>query len=431
MENADQGKYGSLITGLQTQKSLGTDQYPTTLADAIEVLSNCPFDKGWSNNYKKKKRDENNNNNKQENNDEEQPVLTMAQIEGKCYCCGSPKHRSNKCPERTTRAREDWVINKAAAAANLHTVPTQENDNVSVATAPPTIHRQQETQQADSPQVQTNVPELWQLTMMFKQSTTTPYKQQMKNKVILDSGSLIDVFTSAEKVTNIRPSLTTLAIGTNGGTFHTNKVADVHNHGTVWFDEESLTNIFSLAKMCDRYHVTFDNKQEDAFHVHTGHGTVKFKRTLNNLYKLDPSTQTTFQLLETVEENRKFYTPRQFQRAKQARAIFQAIGTPSLEDFKKLIKVQGIDNCPVTIEDIQLAEDIFGKDIGALKGKTTRKKPAPVVRDIIDVPKELNLPHKNLEMAIDTIFVNGMPFLSTITRNLMYRTLQVLSAQND
>ena len=145
LENSDRAKYGSLLTGLSTQKSLGTNQYPTTLADAIEVLSNRLFDKGWNHNYKKKKKEEN----KDENKDEEQPPLTMAQIEGKCYCCGSPKHRSNKCPERSTRAREDWVINKAAAAANLHTLSMQENDNASCATAPPSITRQPEPLQQE------------------------------------------------------------------------------------------------------------------------------------------------------------------------------------------------------------------------------------------------------------------------------------------
>ena len=33
-----------------------------------------------------------------------------------------------------------------------------------------------------------------------------------------------------------------------------------------------------------------------------------------------------------------------------------------------------IKNCPVTIEDVNIAEKIFGADIGTMKGKTTRKK---------------------------------------------------------
>ena len=44
---------------------------------------------------------------------------------------------------------------------------------------------------------------------------------------------------------------------------------------------------------------------------------------------------------------------------------------------------------PVTTGDIVIAEKIFGPDIGALKGKTTCRKPAPIVDDYIKIPEEL------------------------------------------
>ena len=44
LKNADQGKYGSILSGLSTQKSLGNDQYPKTISDATSVLNNHPFD---------------------------------------------------------------------------------------------------------------------------------------------------------------------------------------------------------------------------------------------------------------------------------------------------------------------------------------------------------------------------------------------------
>ena len=46
-------------------------------------------------------------------------------------------------------------------------------------------------------------------------------------------------------------------------------------------------------------------------------------------------------------------------------------------------------NCPVTAENVDNTEKIFGPDIGTRKGKTTRKKPMPVKKDKIKVPKEL------------------------------------------
>ena len=54
------------------------------------------------------------------------------------------------------------------------------------------------------------------------------------------------------------------------------------------------------------------------------------------------------------------------------------MGQPSRNDFIKLIKENGLSSCPVTINGIQAAYNIFGPDIGALKGKTTHHNP-PIV----------------------------------------------------
>ena len=40
LENADQVKYGTILSGLDTQNSLGNDQYPKTMSEANSVLSN-------------------------------------------------------------------------------------------------------------------------------------------------------------------------------------------------------------------------------------------------------------------------------------------------------------------------------------------------------------------------------------------------------
>ena len=37
MENSDKNKYGSLINGLDRQEAVGTNQYPTTVAFAVNV----------------------------------------------------------------------------------------------------------------------------------------------------------------------------------------------------------------------------------------------------------------------------------------------------------------------------------------------------------------------------------------------------------
>ena len=131
-------------------------------------------------------------------------------------------------------------------------------------------------------------------------------------------------------------------------------------------------------------------------------------------------------MVNTVKENRNFYTERQFERAKRARDLYHAIGTPSINDFKAILRMNTIGDNPVTTKDIVLAEKIFGPDIGQLKGKSTRPRPIPVVEDTIEIPKMLIKSQQNVILCIDGMNVNGLTFLTTISRNLYYRTAQFI-----
>ena len=42
---------------------------------------------------------------------------------------------------------------------------------------------------------------------------------------------------------------------------------------------------------------------------------------------------------------------------------------PTVKNFKHIIKSNQIQNCPITMEDIEIAEQIHGKDMSHLKGK--------------------------------------------------------------
>ena len=98
-----------------------------------------------------------------------------------------------------------------------------------------------------------------------------------------------------------------------------------------------------------------------------------------------------------------------------------ALGTPSIADLKSAIAMNAIAGLPVTTKDVDLAEKIFGPDLGTLKGKTTRKKPLPLVRDQISIPPELYEKRQSLELCIDVMFVNGKPYLTSISKALYYR----------
>jgi hypothetical protein len=89
-----------------------------------------------------------------------------------------------------------------------------------------------------------------------------------------------------------------------------------------------------------------------------------------------------------------------------------------MKDFKWVIWSNQIKYCPMTIQGIDVAMKILGKNIAVLKGKTTRSKTHPVARDYVKVPKELLKLHKEVFLTTDILFVNKIPFFLTLSRNI-------------
>jgi hypothetical protein len=98
------------LAGLITQQSLKNNQYPKSITEANNVLSNHKFDQ-----VKSHKSQTNMNKNLQENSkkdkDSEKINLSFAQVEGKCYCCRKTGHLSPECCFKD-KPKEKWFINK-------------------------------------------------------------------------------------------------------------------------------------------------------------------------------------------------------------------------------------------------------------------------------------------------------------------------------
>ena len=78
--------------------------------------------------------------------------------------------------------------------------------------------------------------------------------------------------------------------------------------------------------------------------------------------------------------------------------------------------MNAIHNCPVTVEDVKIAERIFGPDMSSLKGKSMRRKPKPVRKDLVEIPNEITEKHRDIELCMDTMFVNECGMLTVIDR---------------
>eukprot|EP00934_Nitzschia_sp_Nitz4_P001191 Nitzschia sp. Nitz4//scaffold483_size5322//2345//5042//NITZ4_009227-RA/size5322-augustus-gene-0.2-mRNA-1//-1//CDS//3329552882//1191//frame0 len=79
--------------------------------------------------------------------------------------------------------------------------------------------------------------------------------------------------------------------------------------------------------------------------------------------------------------------------------------------------------------DIMIAEDIFGPDIGSLKGKTVRGRPHRVPQGTVEhpnIPRQMYEHYRDVTICGDVMHVNGVPMLVTISRNIRFTTVSAL-----
>ena len=90
----------------------------------------------------------------------------------------------------------------------------------------------------------------------------------------------------------------------------------------------------------------------------------------------------------------------------------------------------GVQNCPIRIEDINIAQNIFGPDMATLKGKSTRKNPKPVLEDWIELPKEILEKHNRIELCIVVMYINGVGLMTAIDRTIKYRSVEYIESKH-
>ena len=153
---------------------------------------------------------------------------------------------------------------------------------------------------------------------------------------------------------------------------------------------------------------------------------LKYKTTL-----VKPMDTKISHMVTTVSENMKGYTLRQRERAKAARKLYHNVGTPTIESFKALLRSNIIQNCLVTVEDVTIADKIYGPDISSLKGKSMRRKPKPVKKDTIEIPKELIAKNHDIDLCIDTMFMNECGMLTAIDKTIKFRSLVPMNTKQN
>jgi hypothetical protein len=103
------------------------------------------------------------------------------------------------------------------------------------------------------------------------------------------------------------------------------------------------------------------------------------------------------------------------------------IGNPSEQEFAGMVREKLITNCPVTVQDVHNANQIFGPDLANLKGKTTRTKPEHVRVDYVKIPRDFNEMHKVCDISGGRVICQRLAVFSYLLKRNKFNNDRVLT----
>jgi hypothetical protein len=259
--------------------------------------------------------------------------------------------------------------------------------------------------------------------------------------LLLDTCSTSSVCRNADLVSAIRPCKDSecLTVYTNGGSKSFDQIGMLKALPLpVHFNADSMANILAIKDVASipGVRLTMDSSKERAIIVEYGDELLKFDECQDGLYFYDTNKNkpkpavTNYSMLQTVADNKDFFSANEIQGADRARKIQQQIGWPSTSHFKSIVSKQLLLNCNITIDDINRAELIYGPPTPILQGKMTRQKPQSVKIERIPLPLPISKHHKNLQLYVDFFFVNGYPFLATKSAKVNFITAQPVTSRS-
>ena len=128
--------------------------------------------------------------------------------------------------------------------------------------------------------------------------------------------------------------------------------------------------------------------------------------------------QRAMSFVQTVRGNMEGYTQREVEEVCSINEAQAMLGHPTNRDFMGMVGSRKIVNFPVSPAAVLNANLIFGPDLAGVRGRTGRRPPESVTTNHVQIPRALLEWHQRVMLTVDIMFMNGVPFLVSVSRGL-------------
>lgn len=197
----------------------------------------------------------------------------------------------------------------------------------------------------------------------------------------------------------------------------------------MWHCPKGIANILLLANVKEQFRVTFDCHNGDEFCVHKDNGKMRhFRQSESGLHHNNLTSGEEAVFVSATANNKSKCPQEEHSKAATPSVLCERTGRPNLHHFLQMPERKESKNCPVTPANALMVEDIFGTNVGALKGRTVRRQPGKVWINLILTPAVIMDRHKLVTLAGDIVKVNEIPFMIA-SGTLKFGTAQAMENQ--
>jgi hypothetical protein len=204
--------------------------------------------------------------------------------------------------------------------------------------------------------------------------------------ILCDNQATINIFKNKDMLVNVTRASESISVGGVGGILEVDQIGELPGFGKVYYNPDCIANILCFHDLAKKNMISFDKHRnifivklfgkdcyfvpKDKLYVYNARSNKRKHEVLQSKILLP---------IQTVDDNVKLFTERQKKNAALAREAQMRMGYPSVKDIIEGINKGRVLNLPITKSDLDTATRIWGKDLGSVVGKSTRKTPESVV----------------------------------------------------